>query len=56
VSAAAPFAGDPLVVTDPAEAARAYERVMRGDLAPEAVRFRPAALPAPAPGNEVQPP
>lgn len=36
---------DAIVVSDPAEAARVYERVIKGELAPEAVRF--AALPAP---------
>ena len=36
-----PFGSDPLVITDPAEAANAYSRIVRGDLEPEAVRFLP---------------
>lgn len=37
------FVGDPMVITDPADAARAYEQLMRGDLALDAVRFEPAS-------------
>ena len=50
------FNGAPLTVSDPAEAADAYRRIIGGDLAPEAVRFEPAppqpALEAPSRGAE----
>jgi hypothetical protein len=38
------FVGEPMVITDPIEAAAAYERIMRGDIAINSVSF---ALPAP---------
>lgn len=45
----ADFTGDPLVIDDPIEAAAAYERIMRGDIALDAVRFEsPAILSPPA--------
>jgi hypothetical protein len=37
-----PYAGE-VTVTDAIDAAVAYEKIMRGDLAPEAVRLLPAA-------------
>jgi hypothetical protein len=36
------FTGDPTVVSDPIEAAVAYERIVRGEIAPEAIRFLPS--------------
>lgn len=43
----ATFEGVPRVVTDPAEAAQAHLRMVRGELAVAAVRFESPALPAP---------
>ena len=42
IATPAPFTGDARIVTDPAEAAREYERIMRGELDPAAVRFESA--------------
>jgi hypothetical protein len=47
VSPGLPFTEGSVTVTTQVEAAAAYERLMRGDLPLEAVRFEPTALPEP---------